>query len=127
MPARWHQSKTPFMERMWSAIEASEYPQAPGVHDLGAVLDLTVGSLLLVVLRAAERWTPNTPLPVDAALVRRHGRIRVQFADDTTVTMDDHETLLHARSVRALVNVGADLATVLLFSEEQPELLRGLG
>ena len=43
----------------WSLIDASQFAGLPGVHDLGTLLGVTTGSLLLVILRAAERWVPG--------------------------------------------------------------------
>jgi hypothetical protein len=40
-------------------IDTSHLAGLPGMHDLGALLGVTAGFLLLVILRAAERWVPD--------------------------------------------------------------------
>jgi hypothetical protein len=104
------------MKGTWSIIDASQYPSVPGVHDLGALLELAQGTLLLVVLRAAECWTPAAT-SIDASIVLREGTIRVELVSGAAHMLDDQNDLLRAESIAALVNVGGDLATVLVLPD----------
>jgi hypothetical protein len=108
------------MKRTWSIIEASQYPSVPGVHDLGTPLELAEGSLLFVVLRAAESWIPK-PTSIDASLFRRNGTLRVELGEGATDTLDDDKDLLRADSIAALVNVGASLASAIVFVDRRPD------
>ena len=43
----------------WAALDAAHYSGKPGVHDLGKLLGATTTTLLLVILRPAERWAAD--------------------------------------------------------------------
>jgi hypothetical protein len=73
----------------WSLIETSQFAALPGVHDLGTLLGVTTGSLLLVILRAAERWVPDEGrLGETSVIVRREGHVLVERADDSSHTLE---------------------------------------
>jgi hypothetical protein len=59
------------------------------VHDLGARLGIAGATVLLVILRAAERWIPTDGgLPEAAAFIRSEGHALVEFADGTARLLD---------------------------------------
>ena len=102
----------------WSMIEASQFAGLPGVHDLGTLLGVTTGSLLLVILRAAERWVPDEDtLGETSAIVRREGHVLVERADGSSHTLkDDVRLIANPSPLAAVVNVGTELAEVLVIS-----------
>ncbi len=103
----------------WSLIDASQFAGLPGVDDLGTLLGVTTGSLLLVILRAAERWVPGEErVGVVSAIVRREGHVLVERADGSSHTLkDDVELITNPWSLAAVVNVGTELAEVLVISQ----------
>jgi hypothetical protein len=87
------------------------------VYDIGARLGVTTNKILLVILRAAERWAPDDVLPGNAAIVPRRGRVLVQFADGSTGLHDAHTpTLPSRRPPAAVVNVGTELAELVVIT-----------
>jgi hypothetical protein len=102
----------------WSLIDAAQFAGLPGVHDLGTLLGVTTGSLLLVILRAAERWVPGEDrLGEKSAIVRREGHVLVERTDGSSHTLkDDVELITNPWSLAAAVNVGTELAEVLVIS-----------
>ena len=103
----------------WSLIETSQFAGLPGVHDLGTLLGLTTGSLLLVILRAAERWVPDEDRAGEtSAIVRREGHVLVERADGSSHTMKDDvlQLVVNPSPLAAVVNVGTELAEVLVIS-----------
>jgi hypothetical protein len=82
------------------------------------LLGVTKGSLLLVILRAAERWVPDEDrLGEQSAIVRREGHVLVERTDGSSHTLkDDVEVITNPCSVAAVVNVGTELAEVLVIS-----------
>jgi hypothetical protein len=102
----------------WSLIDASQFAGLPGVHDLGTLLGVTTGSLLLVILRAAERWVPGEDtLGEKSAIVRREGHVLVERTDGSSHTLkDDVELIANPWSLAAVVNVDTELAEVLVIS-----------
>jgi len=102
----------------WSLIETSQLAGLPGVHDLGTLLGVTTGSLLLVILRAAERWVPDeTTLGETSAIVHREGHVLVERADGSSHTLnDDIQLIANPSPLAAVVNVGTELAEVLVIS-----------
>jgi hypothetical protein len=71
----------------WTVLDTTCYAGKPGVYDIGARLGVTTNTILLVILRAAERWAPDGALPENAAIVPRRGRVLVQFADGSSACM----------------------------------------
>jgi hypothetical protein len=101
----------------WSLIETSQFAGLPGVHDLGALLGVTTGSLLLVILRAAERWVPGEDRAGEtSAIVRREGHVLVERADGSSHAQDDVRLIANLSPLAAVVNVGTELAEVLVIS-----------
>jgi len=102
----------------WSLIDAPQFAELPGVHDLGTLLGVTTGSLLLVILRAAERWVPDGDgLGETSVIVRREGHVLVERADGSSHTLkDDVELIANPWPLAAVVNVGTELAEVLVIS-----------
>jgi hypothetical protein len=102
----------------WSLIDASQFAGLRGVHDLGTLLGVTTGSLLLVILRAAERWVPGEErLREQSAIVRREGHVLVERTDGSSHTLKDGvELITNPRSLAAVVNVGTELAQALVIS-----------
>lgn len=102
----------------WTLVDVSSYPGTPGTHDVGALLGATSVQLLLVVLRAADRWT--TPAGIQdglATLLHRAGRLRVELADGSTKRLDESTPLLSIpKPVVSVTNVGLGLAEVLLIA-----------
>ena len=43
----------------WTIIETDGIEQTPGAHDLSTPLGIADGTIVLVILRAAERWAPE--------------------------------------------------------------------
>jgi hypothetical protein len=102
----------------WLRIETSQFVGLPGVHDLGALLGVTTGSLLLVILRAAERWAPDEDrFGETSAIVHREGHVLVERADGSSHTLkDDVHLIVNPSPLAAVVNVGIELAEVLVIS-----------
>src|SRR5438270_12761871 len=60
----------------WAILDTSCYSWKPGVHDIGAALDLTSATMLLLVLRAAESWAPKSEdVTQPDAVICREGRV----------------------------------------------------
>jgi hypothetical protein len=101
----------------WTVLDTACCAGKPGAYDLGARLGVTTGTILLVVLRAAERWAPDLAQPDDAAIVPRKGRVLVEFADASTqLHHGDTQLLPSTRPPAAVINVGTNLAEVLVIS-----------
>jgi hypothetical protein len=102
----------------WSLIETSEFAGLPGGHDLGTLLGVTTGSLLLVILRAAERWVPDEDTVREtSAILRREGHVLIERADGSSHTLKDDVLLITNPSpLAAVVNVGTERAEVLVIS-----------
>src|SRR6266566_4260496 len=57
--------------------------------DIGAALELTSATMLLVVLRAAESWAPESEdVTQPDAVICREGRVLVEFTDGSTQQLD---------------------------------------
>jgi hypothetical protein len=104
----------------WAILDTSCYSDRPGVHDIGAALDLTSATMLLAILRAAESWAPESDDVMHPdAIVRRKGRVRVQFADGSTQQLDlDAEFLPNTRPLLRVSNLGMSIAHVLLIARK---------
>ena len=101
----------------WTVLDTSAYAGNPGVYDIGARLGVTTNTILLVILRAAERWAPDDALPQNATIVPRRGRVLVQFADGSTGLHDaDTRTPPSRWPPTAIVNVDTDLAELLIIT-----------
>jgi hypothetical protein len=101
----------------WAVLDTTCYAGKPGAYDIGARLGVTTSRILLVILRAAERWAPDGALPVSAAIVPRRGRVLVQFADGSTALHDaDTRNQPSKRPPTAVVNVDTELAELLVIT-----------
>ncbi len=103
----------------WTIVETAGIQQTPGAHDIGTPLGVAKGTIVLVNLRAAERWAPghDTITDVTAAL-RLEGRMLVEFADGSTQRLDaerDWATTAD-RSLAGVVNIGSGLAKALVIA-----------
>ena len=102
----------------WSILDISSYSGKPGVHDIGAALDLTSATMLLVVLQAAASWAPESEdMTQPDAVICREGRVLVEFTDASTRQLDrDTEFLPNTRPLTSLTNLSTSIATVLLIT-----------
>ena len=101
----------------WTVLDTTCYAGKPGVHDIGPRLGVTTTRILLVILRATERWAPDDALPENAAIVPRRGRVLVQFGNGSTSLHDaDTPTLPSTRPPTAVVNVDTELAEFLVIT-----------
>jgi hypothetical protein len=93
----------------WTMVDTAGIQQTSGVHDIGARLGIAEGTIVLVVLRAAERWAPGPDNITDVtAILRREGRMLVELADGSTQPLDaqrDWSTTAD-RSLAGVVNIG---------------------
>src|SRR5258708_7053198 len=106
--------------RDWAILDTSCYSWAPGVHDIGAALELTSATMLLVVLRAAESWAPESEdVTQPDAVICREGRVLVEFTDGSAEQLDlDAEFLPNTRHLTRVTNLGTSIANVLLISRK---------
>jgi len=104
----------------WAILDTSCYSWKPGVHDIGAALELTSATMLLVVLRAAESWAPESEdVTQPDAVICREGRVLVEFTDGSTQQLDlDAEFLPNTRPLMRVTNLGMSIANVLLISRK---------
>ena len=104
----------------WAILDASCYSDRPGVHDIGAALDLTSATMLLVILQAAESWAPESDdVTHPDAIVCREGSIRLQFADGSMRQLDPDAALLPiTRPLLRVSNLGMSIADVLLIARK---------
>ena len=73
----------------WTIVETAGIQQTPGAHDIGAPLGIAEGTIVLVILRAAERWAPGRDTITDVtAILRREGRMLVELDDGSTEPLD---------------------------------------
>jgi hypothetical protein len=103
----------------WTIVETDGLQQTPGAHDIGALLEIADGTMLLVILRAAERWGPDRDTITDVtAILRREGQIVVELTDGSTQPLDAERDSFTAgrRSPAGIVNVGTGLAKVLVIA-----------
>jgi hypothetical protein len=104
----------------WAILDTSCYSWKPGVHDIGAALDLTSATMLLVVLRAAESWAPESEdVTQPDAVICREGRVLVEFTDGSTQQLDlDAEFLPNTRPLMRVTNLSTSIANVLLINRK---------
>jgi hypothetical protein len=103
----------------WTIVETAGIQQTPGAHDISAPLGIAEGTIVLVILRAAERWAPGRDTITDVtAILCREGRILVELADGSTQPLDaerDWSTTAD-RSLAGVVNIGSGLAKALVIA-----------
>jgi hypothetical protein len=104
----------------WGILDMSRYSGKPGVHDIGAALDLTSATIVLVVLRAAESWAPETDVTRPDAIVCREGRVLLQFADGSMQQLDrDAEFLPNLSPLLSVSNLSTSIAETLLIARKE--------
>ena len=103
----------------WTIVETAGIQETPGAHDIGAPLGIAEETMVLVILRAAERWAPGRDTITDVtAILRQEGQRLVELADDSTQPLDaqrDWSTTADS-SLAGVVNVGSDLAKALVIA-----------
>ena len=73
----------------WTIVETAGIQQTPGAHDIGAPLGIAEGTIVLVILRAAERWAPGGDAVTDVtAILRREGQMLVELSDGSTRSLE---------------------------------------
>jgi hypothetical protein len=104
----------------WAILDASCYSDRPGVHDVGAALDLTSATMLLVILQAAESWAPESDdVTHPDAVICREGRVLVEFTDGSTQELDlDADFLPNTRPLMRVTNLSTSMANVLLIARK---------
>lgn len=103
----------------WKSVDTAAIQQMPGVHDIGAPLGIAAGTIVLVILRAAERWDPGCDTITDpTAILCREGRLLLEFVDGSTQPLDAERewSTTATRSVAGIVNIGSGLAKALVIS-----------
>jgi hypothetical protein len=103
----------------WAIVETDGMQQTPGAHDIAALLGIADGTMVLVILRAAERWAPNRDTITDVtAILRRQGRMVVELTDGSTLPLDAERdwSTTTSRSLAGIVNIGSGLATALVIA-----------
>jgi hypothetical protein len=103
----------------WAIVETAAIQQTPGAHDIGAPLGIADGTIVLVILRAAERWAPNRDTLTDVtAILRREGQMLVELTDGSMQPLNverDWSTTAD-RSLAGIVNIGSGLARALVIA-----------
>jgi hypothetical protein len=97
----------------WTIVETAGIQDTPGAHDIGAALGIAEGTIVLVILRAAERWAAGRDTVTDVtAILCREGQMLVELTDGSTQTLDAERdwSATAERSVAGVVNVGIGLA-----------------
>ena len=100
----------------WSLIDASQNCGQPGAYDVGTLLGVATSSVWLVTLRAAERWVPTRHVWGRVRDRRREGHVLVEHADGSSHMDNDDLELITNPGLAAVVNVGTELAEVLVVS-----------
>lgn len=103
----------------WTSVDTAGIQQTPGAHDIGKPLGIAGGRMVLVILRAAERWAPDDETMTDGcAILRREGRMLVELDDGSTQPLDSERDWSTAagRSLAGVVNVGTGLAKALVIA-----------
>jgi hypothetical protein len=103
----------------WTIVETAGIQQTPGARDIGKPLGIGEGAVLLVILRAAERWAPDDEtMPDGCAILRHEGRMLVDFIDGSTQPLDAERDSSTAEggSLGGVVNIGTGLAKALVIA-----------
>lgn len=103
----------------WSIVETTGIQHTPGVHDIGAPLGIAEGTIVLVILRAAERWAPGRDTVANfTAILHHEGRLLVELDDGSThpLNAERDRCATADRSLAGLVNVGDGLARALVIA-----------
>jgi hypothetical protein len=103
----------------WTIVETAGIQQTPGAHDTGAPLGIAEGTIVHVILRAAERWAPGRDTITDVtAILRREGRMLAELADGSTQPLNAERdwSATADRSLAGVVNIGTGLAKALVIA-----------
>jgi hypothetical protein len=102
----------------WTIVETAGTQHTPGTHDIGGPLGIAEGTMLLVILRAAERWAPDDGTTIEVvAILRRQGRMLVELSDGSTQSLDaGRDSYTSGRAVAGVVNIGVSLAEALVIA-----------
>jgi hypothetical protein len=103
----------------WAIVKTDGIQQTPGAHDIGAPLGIADGTIVLVILRAAERWAPNRDTVTDvSAILRREGQMVVELTDGSTqpLAAERDWSTTADRSLAGIVNIGSGLAKALVIA-----------
>ncbi len=103
-------------------MDTGPFRDAPGTHDVGARVGARSVQIQLIVLRAADRWSPPDGFEETSwTLVRRAGRLRVDFANGSARWLDEAtQFFAPGLPVMAITNVAPELAEVLLVALGRP-------
>ncbi len=105
--------------RGWTILDTAGIQDAPGAHDIGVPLGIAEGTIMLVILRAAERWAPNDETSTAVtAIIGREGQMLVELSDGSTQRLDAGRDWSAGpeRSVAGVVNLGIGLAKALVIA-----------
>ena len=102
----------------WTIVETAGIQRTTGTHDIGAPLGIGEGKMLLVVLRAAERWAPALDCVTEiTAILRREGQLLLELDDGSTQPLDvERDRWTGDRSPAGIVNIGTRLAEALVIA-----------
>jgi hypothetical protein len=105
----------------WTIVATAGIQDTPGAHDIGAPLGIAEGTIVLVILRAAERWAPapDTVTVTDVtAILCREGQMLVELSDGSTQTLDAERdwSATADSSLAGVVNIGIGLAKALVIA-----------
>lgn len=78
----------------WTIVEMAGLQQTPGEHDIGKPLGIAEGAIVLVILRAAERWTPDDETMADGCVI---AAARVACSWTSATVRRDHSTPTETR------------------------------
>jgi hypothetical protein len=112
----------------WTIVDTARIQQTPGAHDIGARLGIAEGTMILVILRAAERWAPDGDAMTEGTLVlHREGRMLVELTDGSTQPLDAgrERSTTPDRSLARIVNIGSGLAKALVITQVTGPAIRG--
>jgi hypothetical protein len=105
--------------RGWTILDTAGIQDTPGAHDIGAPLGIAEGTMMLVILRAAERWAPDDEATtVVTAILCREGQMLMELADGSTQPLDAERDWSAGgdRSLAGVVNIGIGLAKALVIA-----------
>jgi hypothetical protein len=103
----------------WTIVKTDAIQHTPGAHDIGAALGIADGTILLVILLAAESWVPHHDTITDVtAILRREGQMVVELTDGSTQPLDTEQewSTTAERSLAGIVNIGTGLAKALVIA-----------
>lgn len=102
----------------WTLISGLSRLGGSGVRDIGHCLGAKDTEMLLVGLRAADRWTPVRVFQAGESVVfRRAGQLQAELGDGSTRLLDKRTRFLSTElPLLGLVNCGTELAEALVIA-----------